>query len=113
MNDRLVYSTESGNICSKCENPISRCACKENERMRILGDGNVKLRRETKGRNGKAVTIISGLPLHKEGLSQLLTKLKKLCGAGGALKDGNIEIQGEHIDKLREELRKLGYKPKG
>jgi predicted translation initiation factor SUI1 len=69
----------------------------------------VKLSRETAGRRGKGVTVVSDLPLTDEQLRELATRLKTLCGSGGTAKDGRIEIQGDHRDKLASELEKLGY----
>jgi translation initiation factor 1 len=76
------------------------------------GPARVRVGREVAGRGGKGVTVITGLPLPPAELDALATKLKKLCGAGGAAKDGRIEIQGDHRDRLVEELRKLGYDAK-
>jgi predicted translation initiation factor SUI1 len=72
----------------------------------------VKLGRQTKGRRGKGVTTISDLPLDEAGLHELATKLKGLCGCGGTVKDGIIEIQGDQRDRLAKELEKLGYRVK-
>jgi translation initiation factor 1 len=72
----------------------------------------VRVGREVSGRGGKGVSVISGLPLAGEELEALATRLKKLCGAGGAVKDGAIEIQGDHRDRLVVELAKLGYDAK-
>ncbi|QEG26250.1 translation initiation factor Sui1 [Gemmata obscuriglobus] len=72
----------------------------------------VKLSRETAGRKGKGVTVVSELPLTEDALKELATKLKNACGTGGTAKDGRIEIQGDHRDKLQQELEKLGYKVK-
>ena len=72
----------------------------------------VRVGREVAGRAGKGVSVISGLPLAAADLEALATRLKKLCGAGGAVREGVIEIQGEHRDRLVEELRKLGYDAK-
>ncbi|MBY0459613.1 MAG: hypothetical protein K2V38_20025, partial [Gemmataceae bacterium] len=72
----------------------------------------VKLSRETAGRKGKGVTVVSELPFNDDDLKELATKLKNKCGTGGTAKDGRIEIQGDHRDKLAEELEKLGYKVK-
>jgi translation initiation factor 1 len=76
------------------------------------GATRVRVGRETAGRSGKGVSVVSGLPLSAEALEALATKLKKLCGAGGAVKDGVIEIQGDHRDRLVKELIKLGYEAK-
>jgi len=73
------------------------------------GPARVRVGRETAGRGGKGVSVISGLPLGMAELEELATRLKKLCGAGGAVRDGVIEIQGEHRDRLVAELCKLGY----
>ena len=72
----------------------------------------VRVGRETSGRSGKAVSVVTGLPLSAAQLEALGTQLKKLCGAGGAVKDGTIEIQGDHRDRLVQELIKLGYEAK-
>lgn len=111
--NRLVYSTDSGKICAECQKPKNSCACAELARQKVAGNGDVKLRRETKGRGGKSVVVISGLPLNQDQLKSLLGELKRRCGTGGTSKDGTIEIQGEHIDTLREELKKRGYRVKG
>ena len=73
------------------------------------GPARVRVGRETAGRGGKGVSVISGLPLAAPALEELATRLKKLCGAGGAVRNGVIEIQGEHRDRLVAELCKLGY----
>jgi translation initiation factor 1 len=75
-------------------------------------NARVRVGREVSGRGGKAVSVISGLPLLGEALESLATRLKKLCGAGGAVKDGTIEIQGDHRDRLVAELQKLGFEAK-
>jgi translation initiation factor 1 len=76
------------------------------------GDGIARVRRETKGRGGKTVTTISGVSLAEEPLKELASVLKKRCGCGGSLKDGVIEIQGDHVDLLLAELLKRGFKAK-
>lgn len=72
----------------------------------------VRVGREVAGRGGKGVSVITGLPLASEELETLARRLKKLCGAGGAVRQGAIEIQGEHRDRLVAELAKLGYEAK-
>jgi predicted translation initiation factor SUI1 len=72
----------------------------------------VKVSRETAGRRGKGVTVVSDLPLTADQIQELATRLKNACGTGGTAKDGRIEIQGDHRDKLAAELEKLGYKVK-
>lgn len=108
---RLVYSTDGGRLCPQCLRPVGECVCGDS-RPAANGDGIVRLHRETKGRGGKAVTVVTGLPLGGEALRSLASQLKKKCGVGGALKDGNIEIQGDQRDTLRAELEKLGYRVK-
>ncbi len=110
----LVYSTEHGRLCPQCEQPQAQCICdrlKEQQRLAAL-DGVVRIRRETAGRKGKGVTTISGVPLAEAELKALAKQLKKVCGTGGALKEGVIEIQGDHRDKLKAVLEKEGFKVK-
>lgn len=110
-NEGLVYSTEFGNVCPKCGNPVSKCLCGK----RISGmpnDGIVRIRRETKGRKGSGVSVITGVALDDRNLKELSKQLKIKCGTGGTVKSGVIEIQGDHRDILKEELTKLGYKVK-
>ncbi len=110
-NRSLVYSTESRN-CPKCGWPVARCACAKPNVSAPVGDGNVRVGRETKGRSGKGVTIITGLPLAGEELAKLAGELKRRCGSGGTIKDGAIEIQGDHRDALVEELTRRGFRAK-
>jgi len=79
---------------------------------RPRGDGIARVRRETKGRGGKTVTTISGIELASDALRDLATELKRRCGTGGSVKDGVIEIQGDHRDVLVAELEKRGYEVK-
>ena len=106
-----VYSTESGRLCPDCNEPAVKCVCRK-QQMPVQGDGIVRLMRETKGRKGKGVTLITGVPLDNEELKKLAKTLKQRCGSGGSLKDGVIEIQGDHQDMLEQELVSLGYKVK-
>lgn len=73
------------------------------------GDGIVRVGRETKGRKGSGVTVITGILSHPEGLEKLAKQFKQQCGTGGTVKNGVIEIQGDHRDLLVAELQKLGY----
>ncbi|MFA5688942.1 MAG: hypothetical protein WC959_07325 [Kiritimatiellales bacterium] len=75
----------------------------------VKNAGVVRVGRETKGRKGAGVTVISGIPAHPAGLAKLAGQFKRQCGTGGTVKNGVIEIQGEHRDLLVEELKKLGY----
>jgi translation initiation factor 1 len=72
-------------------------------------DGVVRLFRDRGGRNGKTVTVIRGLPERGPALEARLSEMKRLCGAGGTLKEGVVEIQGDHRERLAERLRALGY----
>lgn len=72
-------------------------------------DGVVRIGRETKGRKGAGVTVITGIPSHPEGLEKLAKQFKQLCGSGGTIRNGVIEIQGDHRDLLVKELSTLGY----
>jgi translation initiation factor 1 len=110
-NDGLVFSTEHGRMCPNCSNPIDRCNCPQ-KTHEYQGDGIVRISRETKHRKGKSVTIITGIPLPPADLKKLARQLKNTCGAGGALKDGVIEIQGDHRQKILEELNKQKYNVK-
>ena len=108
---RLVYSTEKGDLCPECGEALTACVCSEqSEQIRIAAmDGVVRIRRETSGRKGKAVTTISGVPRVEAELKVLLKKLKQGCGSGGAVKEGVIEIQGDHREKLKTLLEKEGF----
>jgi translation initiation factor 1 len=104
----VVYSTEHGRMCPVCGKPIGKCVCRR-KKAAPAGDGIVRVGRETKGRKGKGVTVITGVPLDETGLKELARQLKAKCGAGGAVKDGVIEVQGDHRDALLEELKKRGW----
>ncbi|TBU97162.1 translation initiation factor Sui1 [Phytopseudomonas dryadis] len=106
----LVYSTDSGRHCPDCAQPVDACVCKRTALPE--GDGVARVRRETKGRGGKTVTTVRGVPLAEEPLRELASVLKKRCGCGGALKDGVIEIQGDHVELLIAELQKRGFTAK-
>ena len=107
-NDGLVYSTGVGRLCPQCLRAVTACVCKGPTKPKH-GDGIVRVSRETKGRAGKGVTLVTGIPLVAADLEKLATQLKKRCGTGGTVKDDTIEIQGEHRDTLLAELTKLGY----
>jgi len=106
----LVFSTDAGRHCPDCSQPVAACICKQN--VLPAGDGIARVRRESKGRGGKTVTTVTGVPLAEDALKDLATALKKRCGTGGALKDGVIEIQGDHVELLLAELEKHGFKAK-
>ena len=94
----IVFSSDKGRIKPEKKKPAAP-----------KGDGIVRVGCETKGRKGAGMTIITGVPLHPEGLKDLAKKLKQKCGVGGALKDENIEIQGDQRELLKGELEKMGY----
>ena len=105
--DKTVYSTEAGRHCPDCGRPILQCICKK--AARPIGDGVVRVSRESKGRKGKTVTLVSGVALDENAIHDLLSDLKRLCGAGGAFKAGQIEIQGDHRLAVVTELKKRGF----
>ncbi|MCP4024290.1 MAG: translation initiation factor Sui1 [Desulfobacteraceae bacterium] len=107
----LVYSTQFGRMCPRCNKPKSKCRCRKKETI-PAGDGIVRLMRDKKGRKGKGVTLITGVLLGNEELKILAKSLKKKCGSGGSIKKGIIEIQGDHRDALEKELKVLGFKVK-
>jgi translation initiation factor 1 len=109
-NSRLVYSTETGRACPACRQPLAQCACQAAKP--VIGDGVVRVSRETKGRGGKSVTLVRGLALDSAALAALGKHLRAACGAGGTVKDGVIEVQGDHCDRVMEALRKEGFGPK-
>ena len=111
-NTRLVYSTEESALCSTCGKQPVKCKCEKKKNNLPKGDGNVRVTTTTKGRKGKGVSLISGLPLEEVGLKELAKKLKQKCGTGGTVKNGVIEIQGDCRDLLVEELNKLGFNAK-
>jgi translation initiation factor 1 len=104
----IVYSSEHGRMCPACGKPIAKCACRK-AGAPPAGDGVVRVGRETKGRKGKCVTVISGLSLDPDGFRDLTKQLKQRCGTGGTVKAGVIQIQGDHRDVLMEELKARGY----
>ena len=111
MNSRIVYSTGIGTLCPNCRRPVRECVCPKG----VPGAAKpsaVRVARETQGRAGKGVTTIRGLPLTLSDLEALATKLKKRCGSGGTVRDGVIEIQGDHRDVIVAELIKAGWQAK-
>ncbi len=117
-NERVVWVTGAGQIryCSNCGKPEDECRCREERRMGSATaaprDGFARLSLDRKQRRGKAVTIVAGVPGDLAQLTSLAQQLRKLCGAGGSLKEGNIELQGDHRDKVEARLVALGYKIK-
>ena len=111
-NSSFVYTTGIGERCRNCQRPVAACVCKRGTPGKTSSDGTVRVSRETQGRKGKGVTVISGLGLPPVELQALATELKQRCGSGGAVDNGRIEIQGDHRDRLVEELTRRGWKAK-
>lgn len=111
-NSRPVYSTDRGRLCRGCSRPVADCSCRAAGSGRPAPDGIVRLHRESKGRGGKAVTIIRGLPLDSADLKAMAKRLKQRCGVGGAVKDDCVEIQGDQREILKQLLTEAGYKVK-
>jgi translation initiation factor 1 len=105
----LVYSTDAGRMCPQCRRPAATCVCAKVP-ARPAGDGIVRVGRETKGRGGKAVTLVRGLPLDDAALAVLGKRLRSACGAGGTVKDGVIEVQGDHVQRLMTLLQDEGWR---
>jgi translation initiation factor 1 len=104
----LVYSSDGGRLCPDCGAVAGACRCRA-AAAGSAGDGVVRVGRETKGRKGAGVSVVSGVPLDEAGLKTLAGELKKACGSGGTLRDGVIEIQGEHRDRLVTLLQARGW----
>ena len=104
----LVYSTEAGRMCPGCRQPVTSCIC-SSTKARPPSDGVVRVSRETKGRAGKGVTLVRGLVLDPLALAALGKQLKTACGSGGTVKDGVIEVQGDHCDRVVEALKAQGF----
>nr|AGU11246.1 Translation initiation factor SUI1 [uncultured organism] len=105
-NGGLVYSTDSGRMCPDCRRPLADCACKA--QARIVGDGKVRISLQTKGRGGKAVTLVKGVAFEPAALAALGKTLRTACGSGGTVKDGVIEIQGDHCELVLQALARQG-----
>lgn len=107
-----VYSTDLGKLCPQCQHAIDQCQCQSIQADRLLGDGNVRILRETKGRKGKGVTLITGLAMNADELKQLAKELKQRCSTGGSVKGGTIEIQGDQRTLIHALLEQKGIKAK-
>ena len=95
----LVYSTDGGRMCPTCRHPLAACACAA-QATAPKGDGVVRVSRESKGRGGKTVTLVRGLALAPDALAALGKRLRSACGSGGTVKDGVVEVQGDHADRV-------------
>jgi translation initiation factor 1 len=110
---RLVYSTDTGRTCPACRQALDACLCKApapavNE-AQAKAESTVRVSRETKGRGGKAVTLVKGITLGDAALQTLGKRLKSACGSGGTTKDGVIEVQGDHVDRVVAALKAEGW----
>ena len=110
---RLVYSTGIGAMCPDCGWPKDNCQCSKQFDQPVPLRIVAKLRMEKKGRGGKIVTVVDGLPRNSEFLKELSQELKRACGTGGAVLDGGVELQGDLRDRVRAVLAKKGYVVKG
>jgi translation initiation factor 1 len=111
MTARIVYSTGIGILCPNCRRAVRDCVCPKGA-PGAAAVRAVRVGRETKGRAGKGVTTITGLPLALSDMDALAAQLKKRCGSGGTVRDGVIEIQGDHRDVIVAMLIKLGWPAK-
>jgi translation initiation factor 1 len=108
----IVYSTDIGERCPNCLRPVRDCVCRRGTPGKATGGGAVRVSRETQGRKGKGVTVITGLGLPPDELAALATELKKRCGSGGSSGNSRIEIQGDHRDAIVAELVRRGWPAK-
>jgi len=114
-NARLIYSTDTGGKCPVCGWPQRNCQCSSRSDAAEAVPARVvaKLRTEKKGRGGKTVTVVYGLPRNDDFLRELSQELKRACGAGGTVVDDGVEIQGDLRERVRDALMKRGYVVKG
>lgn len=110
----LVYSTDGGTMCPACRRPLAECRCARTRQPSdtAAGDGVARVGRQTHGRSGKTVTLVRGLPLDAAALAALGQQLRAACGSGGTVKDGVIEIQGDHRERVLRWLGDQGYRAK-
>jgi translation initiation factor 1 len=107
-----VYSTDKGRHCDNCNRPKTDCACGTlgaTSSKDSMGDGIVRIQRQSKGRAGKPVCIITGLNLETAELKKIAKQLKAKCGVGGTIEQGNIVIQGDNRDTIKSELESRGF----
>jgi translation initiation factor 1 len=110
---RTVYSTSVGSVCPTCGSPVAECRCNRQRDEPIPGRVVAKLRMEKAGRGGKTVTVVYDLPRNLAFLKELASELKRACGAGGAVVENTVEIQGDLRDRIRATLQKKGWTVKG
>ena len=104
----LVYSTDSGRMCPACRQPVAQCTCNAVSTI-AASNGIVRVSLDTKGRSGKGVTVVRGLALDADALAALGKQLKTACGSGGTVKDGTIEVQGDHCVRVMAVLKDRGF----
>jgi translation initiation factor 1 len=110
MSSSIVFSTQHGRMCPDCEKPVAQCDCAAQRKSAVVATGKaIAVGRETKGRKGKGVTVISGLPLSQTDLLSLAASLKRKLGCGGTVREGVVEIQGDHRDAIVKELSQQGF----
>ncbi|MGI5837983.1 MAG: stress response translation initiation inhibitor YciH [Chloroflexota bacterium] len=114
-----MYDSAVGRVCPDCHQPATKCTCKRKRSSNSKSisntpknDGIVRVSRDRRNRRGKIVTVITGVPGNEAALTELAGDLKRLCGSGGTVKDGIIEIQGDHRDLIVGKLSGLGYRVK-
>jgi translation initiation factor 1 len=107
----IIYSSGVGSLCANCRRPVRECVCPKGA-PGAAKPAAVRVGREVKGRAGKGVTTVTGLPMTLSDIESLAGKLKKRCGSGGTVRDGVIEVQGDHRDVIVAELIKLGWPAK-
>jgi translation initiation factor 1 len=105
----LVYSTDGGRMCPACRQPVAACHCGAPSASVPSGDGIARVSRESKGRGGKTVTLVRGLALDAPVLAALGKRLRAACGAGGTVKDGVLELQGDHAERVAAWLASEGW----
>ncbi len=106
---QLVYSTDGGRMCPACRLAMAACQCAARSRAAPRGDGKVRVSRETQRRGGKTVTVVRGLLLDDAALSVLAKRLRQACGCGGTSKEGVIEVQGDHVERVLTWLQQQGH----
>ena len=108
----LVYSTEGGRMCPQCRHPMQACTCAAQRAAAPVHAGPIRVSRESKGRGGKTVTVVRGLPLAAVELEAIGKQLRTHCGSGGTAKDGVLEVQGDHCERVLAWLLARGYAAK-
>ncbi len=105
----LVWSSEHRGVCPRCGRPLRRCRCPKESAPDPQALGPVRVHASRRGRKGKTVTLVTGLGLDPMAIADLARQLKQLCGGGGTVRDGEIEIQGDHVERIVDELKTRGF----